>query len=278
MLKKESSLMHIAIIGCGKMGTALAELLGPSHQLLLYDRDWNWTQQLAQKVNGSPFQQLSEVLTKAQFIFLAVKPQNLKEIAPLMNPSLRKGQIIISLLAGTPLDILKHYFTQPVLVRIMPNLAMRYGAGVVGIVDTPDLSPELKQELQKLLTPLGLIYWLKENQMDALTALTGSGPAFILTLIEAMVETGVAMGFQAENAEHLIIQMLQGCITLLQKTGQHPAELKWQIASPNGTTIAGLRVLERENVRSGLMETFLATYQRAQELAKEHDKASMKTI
>jgi pyrroline-5-carboxylate reductase len=262
--------MQIAIIGCGKMGTALAELLAPSHHLLLYDRDWNWTQELAQKSKGEPFQQISEAINKAQFIFLAVKPQNLKEIAPQMNSHLRKGQIVISLLAGTPLDILRHSFTQPVLVRIMPNLAMRYGAGVVGVVDTPDLSPELKQELQKLLTPLGLIYWLKESQMDALTALTGSGPAFILTLIETMIETGVAMGFKAEDAQHLIIQMLQGCLTLLQKSGQHPAELKWQIASPNGTTIAGLRVLERENVRSGLMETFLATHQRAQELAREH--------
>ena len=101
--------------------------------------------------------------------------------------------------------------------------------------------------------------------------MTSSGPAFILTLIEAMIEAGVAMGFQVKDAEDLILQMMHGCLTMVQKTGEHPAKLKWQIASPNGTTIAGLRVLEKENLRSGLIETFLAAYQRAQEISKEQE-------
>lgn len=153
----------------------------------------------------------------------------------------------------------------------MPNLAMCYGAGVIGIVDSPNLPLSLKDELEKLLAPLGWIYWLKESKIDALTSLTGSGPAFMLTLIEAMTEAGIAMGIQASDAQELILRMLQGCLTMMQKTGKHPGELKWQIASPNGTTMAGLRVLEREHVRSGLIETFLAAYQRAQEIAKSHD-------
>jgi pyrroline-5-carboxylate reductase len=263
--------MRIAIIGCGNMGTGLAELLGPSHRVLVHDRDWNWTQVLAHKVNGEACQHLPQAIENAQVIFLAIKPQNLKEIGPLIKHHLNKDQIIVSLLAGTPLTVLKHYFSQAITIRMMPNLAMRYGAGVIGLVDSPDMAAELKKELQELLSPLGLIYWLKESQIDALTSLTGSGPAFILTLIEAMIEAGVAMGFQAQDAQDLTLQMLQGCLTLMQKTQQHPAELKWQIASPNGTTIAGLRVLERENVRSGLIETFLAAHHRAQELARSHE-------
>lgn len=263
--------MHITIIGCGNMGTGLAELLSPSHHMLLYDRDWSWTQELAHKVKGEACQHISQAIENAELIFLAVKPQNLKEISPLIKPHLKKNQLIISLLAGTPLNVLKHYFSQATLIRMMPNLAMRYGDGVIGLVNSPDLSAELKKELEELLSPLGRIYWLKENQMDALTSLAGSGPAFILTLIESMIEAGVAMGFQAKDAQELTLQMLQGCLTLIQKTGQHPAELKWQIASPNGTTIAGLRVLERENLRSGLIETFLAAHQRAEELTKSHE-------
>jgi len=263
--------MRIAIIGCGIMGTGIAELLSSSHQMLLYDRDWNRTQELAKKVNGKPCRDLEETVENAQIIFLAIKPQNLKEAAPGIKSHLKKDHVVISLLAGTPLSILKQYFPKCHLVRIMPNLAMRYGEGVIGIVESPNMSAELRKMLEELLTPLGMIYWLKENQVDALTSLTGSGPAFILTLIEAMIEAGVAMGFQAQDAQDLTLQMLKGCLTLMQKTGEHPAELKWQIASPNGTTIAGIRVLEREKVRSGLMEAFLAAYDRAQEMATSHD-------
>jgi pyrroline-5-carboxylate reductase len=253
------------------MGTGLAELLSPAHQMFLYDHDWNWTQELAQKVQGKACQELHEAVSQAEIIFLAIKPQNLNEIAESLTLLLKNEQVIISLLAGTPLVVLQHYFPPAILVRIMPNLALRYGVGITGIVDSPDFSPEFKIKLEELLTPLGLLHWLKENQMDALTSLASSGPAFILTLIEAMIEAGVAMGFQAKDAEALVLQMMQGCLTMVQKTGEHPAELKWQIASPNGTTIAGLRVLEKENLRSGLIETFLAAYHRAQEISKSHE-------
>jgi pyrroline-5-carboxylate reductase len=263
--------MRIAIIGCGNMGTGLAEQLGPFHQLSLYDHDWNKAQELAQKVNGEAYQHLLEAVEKAQFILLAIKPQNLKEFSQLLGNHLKSDQLIVSLLAGTPLAVLKHYLENAILVRMMPNLALCYGMGVIGLVDSPDLSIELKKELQDFLSPLGLIYWLKEHQVDSLTSLTGSGPAFIFILIEAMIEAGVAMGFQPKDAQKLILQMLQGCVTLLEKTEQHPAELKWKIASPSGTTIAGIRMMEKQNVRSGLIETFLATHQRALEIAKSHD-------
>lgn len=261
--------MHIGLIGCGNMGSALAELLSPFHQMLLHDRDWHWTQQLAHQIKGEAFQALPEMIEKAQVLFLAIKPQNLKEIVPKIHSHLRKDHILISMLAGTPLSILKEEFPDPIIVRMMPNLAIRYGAGVVGIVESQDLSLSLKDELQKLLTPLGSIYWIKESQIDALTSLTGSGPAFIFALIEAMTEAGMAMGIQAAEAQELILQMLHGSLIMLEKSGKHPAELTRQIASPNGTTIAGLRVLEKGQVRSGLIETFLAAYKRAQELSNK---------
>jgi pyrroline-5-carboxylate reductase len=265
-------MMRMAIIGCGNMGTGLAEQLSPFHELFLYDRDWNWTQELAHKVKGKAYENPIKAVEQADLILLAVKPQNLKELAYSFGNRLHSNQIVVSLLAGTPLSILKSYFPQSTLVRMMPNLALRYGMGVIGLVDSPDLSIELKKELQDLLSPLGLIYWLKENLIDSLTSLTGSGPAFVLTLIEAMIEAGIAMGFQAQDAQELILQMLQGTLTLLQKTGKHPAELKWHIASPGGTTIAGLRALEKGNVRSGILETFLAAHQKSRELARDHEK------
>jgi pyrroline-5-carboxylate reductase len=264
--------LRIAIIGCGNMGTGLAEQLAPSHKIYLHDRDWNWTQELAQKIKGEACKDSLEAVEKAQLILLAFKPQGLKEIASLFGHRLKPDQIVISLLAGTPLSALKHYMPTPLIVRMMPNLAICCGKGVIGLVDSPELTVELKEELYTLLSPLGLIYWLNESQIDSLTSLTGSGPAFIFALIEAMIEAGIAMGFQVKDAQKLIIQMLQGSLALLEHTNQHPAELKWQIASPNGTTIAGLRALEKGNVRSGMIEAFLAAHHKAEELAKSHEK------
>lgn len=260
--------MRIAILGCGNMGTALAEQLGPLHQFFLHDRDWHWTQQLAEKVKGKPFQDPIEAVKNAQLIFLAIKPQNLHELAAKISPHLKEDQIVASLLAGTTLARLKEHLPTPLLVRLMPNLALRHGKGVTGVVDCPSLSAQLKQKLTELLTPLGLVYWLKEERIDALTSLTGSGPAFILTLIEAMIEAGCAMGFQKEDSRHLVLQTLQGCTALLQKNEKSPAELVKEIASPKGTTVAGLKVLEESRVKEILIETFLATLGRAQEMAK----------
>ncbi|MFI0435473.1 MAG: pyrroline-5-carboxylate reductase [Parachlamydiaceae bacterium] len=261
--------MDIAIIGCGNMGTAVAELLSPLHRLILHDRDWNWTQELAHKIGGEPRQNINEAIDEAEVVFLAVKPQNLKEIAPLIKDDLKKNHILISLLVGTPLESLQNDFPSPTIIRIMPNLAMRYGEGIIGVVDTPALSLEIKNSLEELLAPLGLLYWLQESQIDALASLAGSGPAFILTLVEAMIEAGIAMGFKAKDAKNLTLKMMQGSLTMIEKSDTPLCELKWQIASPGGTTIEGLRRLEKGSLRSGLIETFLASHKKAQELAKK---------
>ena len=266
------SSLKIAIIGCGNMGTILAEKLGPLQDVILHDHQWERAHALAKKIEAKAFKNPQEVIENAQFILLAIKPQNLKEWTHDVGKHLRKNHTILSILAGTPLNVLKHNFPHQAVVRMMPNLAMRYGMGVIGMVDSPAISSKLKKTLSDLLAPLGALAWLKESQIDALTALTGSGPAFLLTIIEAMIEAGVAMGFQAKEAQSLILQMFKGCIALLENSGEHPAELKWQIASPNGTTIAGLRTMEKENVRSGIIETFMTTLHRAHEISNSHGK------
>lgn len=261
--------MKIAIIGCGNMGSCFAERLGSYHHLYLHDRDQNWSEELAKKVNGTASLTLSDAVQEADIIILAVKPQNFSELALLLAPLLNTRQIVISLLAGTLLSTLKENFPNSIIVRIMPNLAIKYGEGVVGIVDSPELTEEIKKRINELLSPLGFLFWLKENLIDALTALAGSGPAFILTIIEAMTEAGVVMGLRADDAEALTLEMIHGSVAMMQKGKNHPGEFKRQIASPQGTTIAGLRMLEKNNLRSGLIETLLASYQRAQEIAVE---------
>lgn len=259
--------MHIAIIGCGNMGSGIAKILHSMHHLTLYSRYPASAQILASQIQAVACQELALAIEEADWIILAVKPQNLKEFAPQLAPLLKSHQVLISLLAGTSYATLKQYFPHSLLVRMMPNLALIYKQGVIGLVENPDLTDKLKLQLQSVFELLGTLYWLPEFKIDALTALTGSGPAFIFALVEAIIEAGIYMGFQASDAKLLTIGMLKGTLALLEHSSQHPAELKWQIASPAGTTIEGLKTLEDYAMRSGMIHTFLAAYRRAQEIS-----------
>ena len=187
---------------------------------------------------------------------------------PLGRKELKKGQVIISLLAGIPIVTLKESFPRATILRMMPNLALIYGKGVIGVSSNEKISKKNKESLTKVLESLGKVYWLSEDKINALTALTSSGPAFFFVMMEAMIDAGIAMGFSAQEAQDLIHHMLQGSLTLLEKTSKHPGELKWQIASPQGTTIAGLKKLEELALRGGIINTFLAAYDRANELGE----------
>jgi len=259
--------MLIAIIGCGNMGSALAQRLSKTHQLFLYDHHIEKTEQLAQEGCGKSCQSIKEAVNHAELVILAVKPQNVTEIGKLIGKELKKEQILISLLSGIRIENLKELFAHTQTIRMMPNLALIYGEGVIGMCSDENMSPENKDILTKTFELLGKIHWLPEDKINALTSLTGSGPAFFLTMVEAMVDAGIAMGFTASHAQQLTYQMVQGSLTLLEKTSKHPGELKWQITSPQGTTIAGLKTLEEFAVRAGIMNTFLSAYIRANELS-----------
>ena len=245
------------------MGRALSSRLAKVSQLCFYDHTAGKSEAFEQEGFGKSVQTLNEAV-QSDIVILAVKPQNLQEIAEKMH--LKKGQVLVSILAGTSLTVLKDHFNEAVIIRMMPSLAVAYGAGVIGMCS--DESQEVKDSISKTFESLGELYWLPETKINALTSLTGSGPAFFYSLIESMIDAGIAMGFTAKEARKLVLPMLQGSLILLENSGLHPADLKWQITSPQGTTIAGLKKLEESAVRAGLMNTFLAAYDRANELSK----------
>lgn len=259
--------MQITIIGCGNMGQGLAQRLSQTNQLFLYDHNNEKSELLAQKGYGKACTSIMEALRSSEMIILAVKPQNLKEVAESIKDNLRDSQMVVSLLAGTTIETLRHFFPSVKIMRMMPNLPLIYGEGVIGLSVSKERENEDKEHLTKIFESLGKIYWLSEEKIDALTALAGSGPAFFFVMIEAMIDAGIAMGFSASDAQSLIYQMLRGSLTLLEQTSKHPGELKWQIASPQGTTIAGLKRLEEVALRGGIMNTFLAAYDRANKLS-----------
>lgn len=246
--------MKLAIIGCGNMGGALAERLS-HHELYLYDRN-------PEKMKkGKACKTAQEAAASAEVVILAVKPQGLKQAAEKLV--LKDDQLLISILAGTSIASLKNYFPNVKIVRAMPNLPLIVGEGLIGLSTNDDLP---KEKINELLKPLGRLFWLEESKIDALSSLTGSGPAFFFVMAEAMIESGIAMGFSAKDASELVYQMVQGSVSLLRATEKHPAELKWQITSPGGTTVAGLKTLEERALRGAIIDTFLATYSRAREL------------
>lgn len=255
--------IKIGVIGCGNMGGGIAQRLAQAYPLALYDLDETKVANLAKSLQAQLCRNIAEVVSFADIIFLAVKTHDLVFIADQIKPFSNPNKLLISVLASTTTHKLKEILGDFPFVRMMPNLAAIYGKGVIGLSEYPILPPERVKEVEEICSHLGLIHWLSEDKIEALTALTGSGPAIVFVMIEAMIEVAIGLGFTAKQGQELILQMLEGSITLLRETGKHPAELKWLVASPGGTTIAALSTMEEEGVRAGISKAFLAAYKKA---------------
>jgi pyrroline-5-carboxylate reductase len=261
--------MKISIIGCGKIGRGIAERLATDHTITLFDRNDERTRQFAKSIKVTYASNPTEAVSKAEIIILAVKPQDLNDIAKHIHREIYKDQLLVSVLAGTTTETLQDCFAEIPVLRIMPNIALRYGQGVIGLAENENLPKKLKEKAQLAFRNLGTLHWIPENKIDALTALTGSGPAFIFIIMESIIDAGIAMGFTAEESKKLAFQLFHGSLALLQETGKHPGELKWEVTSPAGTTIAGVKMMEDMGVRSAIINTFLATYDRSKQLSLE---------
>src|ERR1700722_2638266 len=256
----------IGIIGCGHMGSSFAKRLGLNHSLILCDHAFEKAKITAQEVGGIAVKSCSDLAEQVKVILLAVKPQDIPSVAKEIGPRLTQSHLLISMLAGTSLKVLQNNFGNAAIIRIMPNLAITYGQGVIGLAKHESISQETKEKLESLFSSLGTLYWLPEEHIDALTALTASGPAFVFVLIEAMIDAAITMGFSSSDALPLVIQMMTGSLTMLNEKKKHPAELKWQITSPSGTTIEGLNQMENDRVRAGIIHAFLAAHNRAKNI------------
>jgi pyrroline-5-carboxylate reductase len=258
--------MKIRIIGCGAMGSAIAQTLAEAKkELSLYDKHEERAESLARAIGITKCETPLEDLSVGDALLLAVKPQDFEAVAEELKTF--EGGLITSIITGISASRLKQAFQHCTILRMMPNLAVRYGDGVVALAEDPLLIP-YKGRIEEIFSPLGMLRWIPEKNFDAVTALTGSGPAFVFTLIEAMVEAAIEMGFSAEVGYDLVKQMVGGALTVLYESPDLPCELRWRVCSPSGTTIAGLRVLEKCGVRSALIETFVAACNRSKELGK----------
>jgi pyrroline-5-carboxylate reductase len=201
----------------------------------------------------------------APVVLLAVKPQQLEAVAPAAAGG--SGGLLISVLAGVTLARLQRLFPGWQCVRAVPNTPALVRAGLTGLAFGADVSPDKRRWVQQLFAQVGEVHELPEAQLDAFLALTSSGPAFVAVVAEALADGAVAAGLPRLLAQRLAHRTLAGSAALMEERDLHPGQLKDMVSSPAGTTIAGLRQLEKAGLRSALIEAVLAAAQRSRELA-----------
>ena len=212
----------------------------------------------------------AEVLAKAKVIFLAFKPYQLDEATEPVREQFTEDHLVISILAGVRLAKLDEACGRRArVVRVMPNTPALVGEGACGYTLGQAANAEDSELVKRLLSSVGIAYEVKENLIDAVTGLSGSGPAYGYTVIDALSDGGVAAGLPRDISTSLAAQTMLGAAKMVLETGKHPGELKDMVCSPGGTTIEGVQELEEGGVRSALINAVRASAERASELGQD---------
>jgi pyrroline-5-carboxylate reductase len=265
----------IAIIGAGNMGEALlAGLLADGSaaptDLWATDVDADRISALRARYGIRAGTENSEAAAWAGVVILAVKPQTMMSVLNELKDRMPEQTLIISIATGIPLArIAATLGGNRKLIRVMPNTPVLVRAGASAMSISPLVSAEDRDIAIRLFEAVGKVVIVEEHLMDAVTALSGSGPAYIFQVIEALADGGVKMGLPRETALSLAAQTVFGAAKLQIETNEHPGRLKDKVASPGGTTIAGLHALEARGVRAAFISAVEAATKRAEELGKQ---------
>lgn len=269
-----------AFIGVGNMGGALARAacraIGPD-QVVLYNRTLEKAQALAAELGCSVVDSASDAVWAAECLFLGVKPYGmralLEELAPQLRDRHRVGEdkVVVSMAAGLAIkDMRPHLagagYYVPV-VRIMPNTCVAIGKGMTALC-AGEAAEAYIQSVEEILSATGRVERISESLMDQFSAVAGCGPAFVYPYIEALADGGVMTGLSRKQAVEYAAQMVLGAAAMVLESGRHPGQLKDEVCSPGGSTIAGVAELERGGLRASAINAVLAAYRRSTELGK----------
>ena len=264
----------IGCIGTGNMGGALARAMGKSgHELYLSDFFPEKAQALANEIGKcARAADNAEIVRECDMIFLGVKPQLLSALADELRDALaaRKSRVcLVSMAAGVTLAKLSELFGNNLaIVRIMPNTPAAVGAGMILFTENTLASEEDKTLLRHALAFAGKLDHIEERLIDAASAVSGCGPAFVCLFVEALADGGVRCGLPREKALDYAIETLKGTALLLSESGKHPARVKDEVCSPAGSTIEGVTALENGGFRALTIDAVTAAYERTKELGK----------
>ncbi|WUK45959.1 pyrroline-5-carboxylate reductase [Nocardioides sp. NBC_00368] len=262
--------MTIAIIGAGNMGGAvLAGLLEAGHSprsVIVVEAREEQAAALREK-HGIRTLPAAEAVAEADVVVLGVKPYGVVPVLESIASALREGTTVVSLAAGVPTSAMEPAVPDGVsVVRVMPNTPALVGEGMSAVAGGAKATAEAVATAADLMGAVGKVVTVPESQIDAVTAISGSGPAYVFLVAEAWIEAGVHLGLTRDDATTLVIQTLTGSAKLLE-SGTHPAVLREQVTSPGGTTAAALGALEKNGLRAAFLEATRAAYVRSQELS-----------
>ncbi len=264
----------VGIIGGGNMGEALMAGITQSgllvaKEVLFFEPRSDRREFLQKKFAVVPMEDNRQLIKQAKTLILAVKPQSVPEVMTEIAPLAKPDHLLISICAGVSLDYLQSFFSFPMrMVRAMPNTPALIQKGATALAPSPMAKPEDLCAAEKIFQAVGITVVVKESQMDAVTGLSGSGPAYIFAVIEALAAGGVKEGLAQDVALALTTQTVLGAAYLIQATGKHPATLRDQVCTPGGTTMAGLYALEEGGFRLALMNAVIAATNRSRELGE----------
>jgi pyrroline-5-carboxylate reductase len=211
-----------------------------------------------------------QVVETCPTVVLAVKPQVAAEVLAEVGSAFSPGQLLISVVAGWKIARLQSLISREALViRAMPNMPCLVGQGITALSYGPAVPEARKEEARRIFGAVGEVVDLAESCLDAVTALSGCGPAYTFLILESLIEAGVKLGLSREVARRLTLRTVQGAAAMLQETGAHPAQLKDAVVSSGGATAYGLAVMEEAGLRGALIRAVEAAWRRAEELGRE---------
>jgi pyrroline-5-carboxylate reductase len=267
--------MTVAVLGAGVMGeTVVSGLLRagrPPADLLMTVRRSERGDELRERYGVDVVSNV-EAAAKADTLVLVVKPQDMPDLLDEIAPAVRPGQLVMSLAAGITTETIESRLPEGVaVVRVMPNTPALVDEGMSAISRGSHCDEAHLVEAEELMGATGRVIRVPEKQQDAVTAISGTGPAYLFFVVEAMIEAGVHLGLPRSTATELVIQTMVGSAKLLRETGEHPTVLRERVTSPGGTTAAAIRQLEEHKVRAAFMVALESARDRSRALARGDD-------
>jgi pyrroline-5-carboxylate reductase len=266
--------MVLSVIGTGQMGQALIQGMIQNQAIepdnvWLYDSDKAKVTAIAEQYGAHISQSAEQAASQGDLILIAVKPAVVANVLETIRPVLTT-QIVLSIAAGITLSDLRGWAgDKPALARIMPNTPAKVGAAVSAVC-FDQTSEAQRQDTLNLLSACGRVFTVNESSMDAVTGLSGSGPAYIMLVIEALADGGVLEGLPRDMALEMAAMTVYGAAKMVLDTQTHPAVLKDQVCSPGGTTIRAVDSLESDGLRSALIRAVSAAADRSRQMGKKH--------
>ncbi len=266
--------MRLAIIGTGNMGQAILKGIirqqkAKPADIRIFDTDSRKSAALAAELGVSAAQSATEAIEQAEVIILATKPTVCESALAPLRAIFSNKQILVSIAAGLTLTNLRRFAGPvPVLARVMPNMPALAGCGVSALaLEHPDQGNE--QMLCDIFAGIGNVHVVEESLFDAVTALSGSGPAYMMLILEALADGAVEMGLPRQLALTMAAQTMAGSARLMLETNSHPGQIKDQVCSPGGTSIAGISALETQGTRAAMMAAVRAAAKQSEQMRKQ---------